>query len=422
MSDTRSQTIETYIFLCDPDSEYYPDTGGVIDNRRLPEIIKFRLSQGERFITTWRCANTRSIQVGDRAYLVKTTEEPKGIIASGRVVAAPDTLQLRQESGFSDLSAAYTETDGHNYWIYIALDSVVDFDSPLEYLNLRNQSIFQGVNFYFAGGGRRFAPDNPAAVKALASAWESHCLPLQRKSKGRRLADVFLERGDEARGRKEYNEALYYYYEALNIDPGYGKAINKVKPLEIIIEKANQEVTSSQPIITPPPDPSPVDQLPDLPLQGALAHIRVDPDKQDYSDTPGVSEPYRRILVEIARRQGQSKFRQTLLEAYDYKCAVTGFDAGEALEAAHIIPYSETENNAPTNGLLLRADIHTLFDLNLLVIHPEGLIISLHPSLRNTQYQNIHNQKLQVPDGSEFRPDPEYLQKRSQQCHWVNDT
>jgi len=421
MPDARSQTTETYIFLCDPDSEYELDTGGVIDNRRLPEIIKFRLSQGERFITTWRCANTRSIQVGDRAYLVKTTEEPKEIIASGRVVAAPDTLQLRQESGFSDLSAAYTETDGHNYWIYLALDSVVDFDSPLEYLNLRNQPVFQGVNFYFAGGGKRFAPDKPAAVKALASEWESHCLILQRQGKGRRLVDVFLERGDKAKDRKEYDEALYYYYEALNIDPNYGKAVNKVSQIKRIIE-VNPEATNPRIIITPPPDPSPVDQLTDLPLQDALEHIRVDPDKQDYSATPDISEAHRRILVEIARRQGQSKFRQTLLEAYDYKCAVTGFDAGEALEAAHIIPYSETENNDPTNGLLLRADIHTLFDLNLLVIHPENLMISLHPSLRNTQYQRIHNQKLQVPDDSEFRPNPEYLERRFQQCRWVNDT
>jgi tetratricopeptide (TPR) repeat protein len=421
MPKTRSKATETYIFLCDPDSEYYPDTGGVIDNRRLPEIIKFRLSQGEHFITTWRCANTRSIQVEDRAYLVKTTEEPKGIIASGRAVAAPDTLQLRQESGFSDLSAAYAETDGHNYYIYLALDSVVDFDHSLEQRNLERQQIFQGVNFLFRGGGRRFAPDKPAAVKALASAWESHCLILQRQGKGRRLVDVFLERGDEARDRKEYDEALYYYYEALSVDPNYGKATNKIKQLERIIE-TNPETTNPRIIITPPPKPLPVDQLTDLPLQDALEHIRLDPDKQDYSATPDVNEAHRRILVEIARRQGQSKFRQTLLEAYDYKCAVTGFDAGEALEAAHIIPYSETENNDPTNGLLLRADIHTLFDLNMLVIHPEKLMISLHPDLRKTQYQNLHNQKLRIPNVLEFRPNPEYLKTRLQQCHWINDT
>ncbi|MEH1887220.1 MULTISPECIES: HNH endonuclease signature motif containing protein [unclassified Nostoc] len=41
---------------------------------------------------------------------------------------------------------------------------------------------------------------------------------------------------------------------------------------------------------------------------------------------------------------------------------ITNFDAEVALEAAHIIPYSETENNHPSNGLLLRADLHTLFD------------------------------------------------------------
>lgn len=46
-----------------------------------------------------------------------------------------------------------------------------------------------------------------------------------------------------------------------------------------------------------------------------------------------------RAIAEVVRRRGQTKFRRQLLEAYSNTCAVTGCDAFEALEAAHITPY-----------------------------------------------------------------------------------
>lgn len=51
------------------------------------------------------------------------------------------------------------------------------------------------------------------------------------------------------------------------------------------------------------------------------------------------------------------------------------------MEAAHICPYRGEQDNHPANGLLLRADIHTLFDLDLLGINPDGLQVELHPDL-----------------------------------------
>jgi predicted restriction endonuclease len=87
--------------------------------------------------------------------------------------------------------------------------------------------------------------------------------------------------------------------------------------------------------------------------------------------TPKSQEETReRISRSIAQRRGQPKFRKDLLEAYGYHCAITGCDAEEALEAAHITPYCETGVNAIYNGLLLQADIHTLFDLSLITIAP----------------------------------------------------
>ncbi|MBD2094280.1 HNH endonuclease [Trichocoleus sp. FACHB-591] len=125
-----------------------------------------------------------------------------------------------------------------------------------------------------------------------------------------------------------------------------------------------------------------------------------------------------RITVSIARRQGQSQFRQRLLEAYNYCCAITQCNAREALEAAHILPYSDTVNNHPSNGLLLRADLHTLFDLNLLVIEPETMRVRLAPSLQNTDYRVLDGELIHLPQSRVFYPDRAALQWRCQQCFW----
>jgi predicted restriction endonuclease len=75
-----------------------------------------------------------------------------------------------------------------------------------------------------------------------------------------------------------------------------------------------------------------------------------------------------RKLREIGDCRGQPEFRNRLIAAYGGVCAVTGCNAVAALEACHLAPYSGAQSNHVTNGLLLRADIHTLFDLDLIGI------------------------------------------------------
>jgi predicted restriction endonuclease len=98
--------------------------------------------------------------------------------------------------------------------------------------------------------------------------------------------------------------------------------------------------------------------------------------------------------------------------------AITGCDAQEALEAAHIIPYCETENNHPSNGLLLRADLHTLFDLDLIAINPETMQVHLAPSLRPTDYGRLHGKSVQLPKNKAYFPRKDALQWRCNQSEW----
>ena len=105
-----------------------------------------------------------------------------------------------------------------------------------------------------------------------------------------------------------------------------------------------------------------------------------------------------KTLTEIYRRRGQGRFRETLLKAYDRKCAVTGCEIVELLEAAHIMPHRGTASDLVQNGLLLRADIHTLFDLGLLRISFEDYSIVITQQLRGDPYYNeLHGKKLRLP-------------------------
>lgn len=115
-----------------------------------------------------------------------------------------------------------------------------------------------------------------------------------------------------------------------------------------------------------------------------------------------------KVVRELIRRQGQPQFRKKLLRAYAGKCVVTGCHVTAVLEAAHIAPYFGAESNAVQNGLLLRADIHTLFDLGKLKITPEGKV-ELHEELLGTDYKNYEGITITPPNSQENLPSSEAL-------------
>jgi hypothetical protein len=84
------------------------------------------------------------------------------------------------------------------------------------------------------------------------------------------------------------------------------------------------------------------------------------------------------------------------------------------LEAAHIEPHAVGGRNSADNGLLLRADIHTLFDLGLLKVEPKSMLVQIHPNLHSTFYETLNGKKLRPRvDGS--IPNLSYLQEKYDQ-------
>ncbi|HZP75560.1 MAG TPA: HNH endonuclease [Pseudolabrys sp.] len=89
---------------------------------------------------------------------------------------------------------------------------------------------------------------------------------------------------------------------------------------------------------------------------------------------PGATErPQERYgnPILVRPRLGQGAFRVMVTDAYNRRCAVTGERTLPALEAAHIRPFAEGGSHDPVNGLLLRRDIHALFDNGYVTVTPD---------------------------------------------------
>jgi len=78
--------------------------------------------------------------------------------------------------------------------------------------------------------------------------------------------------------------------------------------------------------------------------------------------------------VEVEQRQGQPAFRQELMQAYKNRCAVTGCSVRDALQAAHVVSVRDGGKHSVSNGVLLRADLHNLFDRGLMYFDDAGRV------------------------------------------------
>lgn len=131
---------------------------------------------------------------------------------------------------------------------------------------------------------------------------------------------------------------------------------------------------------------------------------------RDFGEAPD-DDPAR--LAQFARRvrRGQAKFRKNLLRLYGERCAVSGWGPESVLEAAHILLHADSGLNHSENGILLRADLHSLFDDGLLKIDPSTLTVVLDPSLSKTPYWPLNGSTLR-PRLDDSHPSREYLQQR----------
>lgn len=134
-------------------------------------------------------------------------------------------------------------------------------------------------------------------------------------------------------------------------------------------------------------------------------------------DPANIVDGRERILTAVFQRLGQQIFRSKLLSAYRGQCAVTRCRTKWVLEAAHITPYRGIKTNAITNGLLLRADVHTLFDLALIAIEPTRLKIRVSKVLHRSEYARLDGGTPVLPDNIAARPSRAALEEHFSLFH-----
>lgn len=144
-----------------------------------------------------------------------------------------------------------------------------------------------------------------------------------------------------------------------------------------------------------------------------VAGLTVEPDTLDQGgDSASIIETRKKVLREISLRRGQTAFRKRLIRRYGGCCQISGCTFLGLVEAAHIDPYSSSENNGVSNGILLRSDLHTLFDLGLIGIEPVSLTVSISPALMKEGYSELAGKGLLING-------PGGLGKAQLKRHWA---
>lgn len=136
----------------------------------------------------------------------------------------------------------------------------------------------------------------------------------------------------------------------------------------------------------------------------------------------GFSEPAARFGTPtlVTPRLGQGAFRVLVTDLYERRCAVTRERTLPALEAAHIRPYADGGGHMPTNGLLLRRDIHSLFDQGYVTVTPD-LRFEVSRRIRE-EYENgrhyyaLDGAKIDKPKDPGHQPDRAALIWHNENC------
>lgn len=146
-----------------------------------------------------------------------------------------------------------------------------------------------------------------------------------------------------------------------------------------------------------------VSQLDKLAKKNTINHYEEKVHEHIKRDTFVLTERDERefIKVKVATRSGQSNFRSQLIKKWKH-CNITACNTINALDAAHIAPYRGEKDNDVRNGLLLRADIHRLFDAYLIGINPKSLTVHISAQIDDPIYTQYEGKRINVGEDEEI--------------------
>ena len=112
-------------------------------------------------------------------------------------------------------------------------------------------------------------------------------------------------------------------------------------------------------------------------LSGRATNIEIEVDQSDLRLILGGHQ-----AVATRRRRGQREFRFAMMTIFGENCVITGPNPPQTLEAAHLNSFASDGIHRRDQGLLLRRDLHSLFDSHMLSINPALNTVEIAPFLR----------------------------------------
>ena len=111
---------------------------------------------------------------------------------------------------------------------------------------------------------------------------------------------------------------------------------------------------------------------------------------------------------------GDGAFRVLVTDTYERRCAVTREKALPVLDEAHIRPVADGGPHSVSNRLLLRSDVHTLYDRGYVTMEPDlrfRVSRRLKEDFDNGEHYNqLDGSTIWVPRGADERPRRELLE------------
>ncbi|MHB8107516.1 MAG: HNH endonuclease [Candidatus Cryosericum sp.] len=149
-------------------------------------------------------------------------------------------------------------------------------------------------------------------------------------------------------------------------------------------------------------------------VRQVLRNLELAPATQQFQKAPFYNTNYTPQFALSQVRQGQGTFRVEVTDAYHRQCAVSREHSLPVLEAAHIQPWADTHTNNVTNGILLRADIHKLFDAGYVTIDPNGYRFVVSKRLKEDydngkEYYQLHGTRILLPEDPNAWPSRQAL-------------
>ena len=126
---------------------------------------------------------------------------------------------------------------------------------------------------------------------------------------------------------------------------------------------------------------------------GLKADAAYSPKRPEEDDS---TMPQEFAMAAIRARRGLKQLRDQLCKLYQNRCAISGSPVLDLLEVAYLVPYPTGNVHEPANAILIRTDIHTLLDCNLIGIEPKTKTVVIAPPLKGTSYAQLHGRPVAV--------------------------